>query len=365
MTMETSTEEPTREPCMEPPMKKQKVVGGGAVATATSANDELSSEYVQKTVGRPGKRKRSRSKNKFRAPCNEMPLFKAQEYMTILKIYLQKIKGMKNPFLIFETAEDPALKIPGCTFFVSTCKIGGLIGKGRGRTKKKAKQKACLHIIQKEGLVPKKAMVDTMDVTLPPPEKKGAGKPPTPIIEYKSYLQGNFKGALDRYLKKNDLGNSVILESDIVRNGNEQEFVTTCATVKGIHKGCGNHKVKKKSIQLAYLSCMLDMKLISKEEHLEKLPQALMKEKVAAKSQGSSEKEEDGEQSNALIDKAMETEDFVSEKQKVDEPSKKVKEEIEDHQAQYTSAAKEEKVMNEKQTEIGASKMEEETETPT
>jgi len=124
------------------------------------------------------------------------------------------------------------------------------------------------------------------------------------------------------------VGNSVILESEIVRNGNEEEFVTTCATVKGTHKGCGKHKKsKKKSIQLAYLSCMLDMKLISKEEHLEQLSQASMKDKVAAKSRGSSKK--DGEQAHS------------------------------------TSEAKEEKVMNEKQTEIGASKMEEETKNPT
>jgi len=199
MTIETSTEEPIREPCKEPPMKKQKGEGGGAVATACSGNDELSTENVKKTVGRPKKRQRSsRSKNKLEVHCHKMPLFIAQEYMTILKKYLQLKKGMKKPFLIFETAEDPAHKTPGCTFFVSTCKIDGLIGKGRGRTKKKAQQKACLHIIQQEGLVPKKAMVDTMDDTLPPAPKKEGGKPPKPVTQYKDYLQGNYKGALTR-----------------------------------------------------------------------------------------------------------------------------------------------------------------------
>merc|ERR1712060_275473 len=192
-----------------------------------------------------------------------------------------------------------------------------------------------------------------------------AGKPTKPIIEYNSYIQGNFKGALDAYLKKNNLGNKVILESEIVRNGNEQEFVTTCATAKGIHKGCGNHKVKKKSIQLAYLSRMLDMKLISKEQYMEMLPGAVMKVKVAAKSPDSSEKDKGGEKSNALIDKAMETEEIVSEKQKVDEPSKKVKDQVEHYQAQANRVAKEEKVMNVKQTEDEASKMDEETETST
>jgi len=279
MTVVTSTKQPTSEQCEEPPMKKQKVEGGGAVATASTDYTELTTEDVKKTAGRPKKRKGTRSK---KTPYHDMPQFKDQDYQSILRTFLQR-KGVVNPTPVYKTKVDKALDIPGCVFYVTTCNVDGLIGKGRGKTVKMSKKMACLHIIQEQGLVPKEKCVDTMALTLLLTQPKKAEKPTKPIIEYKSYLQGDFKGALERYLKKNDPGNKVVLKFEIVNPGKEQEFVTTCTAVKGSQKGCGSHKAKKKSIQLAYLNCILDMKLISKEQHLEKHPSAVVKGKVEEK----------------------------------------------------------------------------------
>jgi len=385
MTVVASTEQPTLEQSDEPPMKKQKVEGGAAVATASADNTESFTEDVKKTAGRPKKRKRSRSKKKkLKIPCHEMPQFKDQDYQCILYMFLREKKGVKNPNLVYKTEEDIAIKIPCYKFYVSTCNMDGIIGKGRGYTKRKSRQKACLHLLQKQDLVPKKHWVDTMAVTLPSPRAKKVEKP-KPIIEYSSYLLGNFRGALEAYLRKNDPGNKIVLKFEIVNPGNEQEWASTCTAVKGSHKGYASHKFKKKSIQLAYLSCMLDMELLSKEEHLEKHPPAVLKEEVEEKSQDSSESskiqpssaaiEELGEKNKALgvsptVQPAPavnqdpagnkecavqsskmdeETNVDVIEKQNVDEPTKKMEGETEVTQVQSSEAAKEEKIVIEKQ----------------
>jgi len=270
----------------EPPMKKQKLDGGIAVATASADSTDLSTEDVKITKGRPKKRKRSKSKKtEFKIPCNEMPQFIAKHYSCILWNYMYKIKGIANPKLVFKTTEDTAIKLPGYKWFVSTCTVNGLSGKGRANTARRSKQKACLSIIQKEGLVPVKMKVDTMEVTLPSPPSKKKEKPIIPITEYKSYLSGNFKGALQQYLRKNALGYKVVESHEQVRiSKHEDEHRTTCTAVEGNHKAIGKHTFKKKSIKLAYLNFILNMKLISEEQHLEKYS-LLMNEQAGKKTE--------------------------------------------------------------------------------
>jgi len=406
MTVATATENSTYEPCEEPPIKKQKVEGGAALTTASAGITDLSTEDVKVTKGRSKKRKRSKSKKtEFKTPCNEMPQFINKDYVGVLWNYMHKIKGIASPKLVFKTTEDLQYKLPHCRFYVSTCKVesdkGSLSGRGRASTKKKSKQMACLQIIQKQSLVPEKMKVDTMSVTLPQPPKKKA-KPIKPIIEYNSYLRGNFKGALEQYLRRNAVGFKVSQESLCRRrNKMEYEFLTTCTGSNGKYKSTGLHQYKKKSVQLAWLNLILVMKLITKEQHLEKHPPAAIEEKEEEKikdadkssksllSDGVKEQllgknealsDPSGEHTAPIVkqDVAMSEESTVD--QNVDEPSKKLEEENmdvdepslkvdkqkEDAQAQPTVTAneKEEKV-NENQTADEVSKMEVETEAAT
>jgi len=402
MTVATAAENSTSEAFEEPPMKKQKVEGGAAVATASADSTDLSTEDVKVTKGRSRKRKRSKKKMEFKIPCHEMPLFIAKDYSCILWNYMQKIKGVANPKLVFKTTVDTAIKIPQCRYYVTTCTVksvkGSLSGRGRARTKKRSRQKACLQIIQRQGLVPKATIVDTMAVTLPPPPVKKAAKI-KPIIEYDSYLTGNFKGALERYLRRNDLGFKVTQKCEWIRTEKGMEHLTTCTGSKGKHKGRGRHKHKKKSIQLAWLHFILDMKLISKEQHQEKHPPAPMVEKeeekskdagkpskslmsAAVKEQLSEKKEKNkslcdasSEQAAPVVNqdvaesKESEVDQSVDEpskkmeedKQKVDEPSSQVDEQKEDAQQSTSIAIEKEENVNEKQTADEVSEMEVET----
>jgi len=129
-----------------------------------------------------------------------MKQFIAKDYTSLLCNYIQKVKGVANPKLVFKTVQDTAIKLPQCKYFVSTVSVDGLIGKGRAKTKKRSRQRACLYIIQGQNLVPRETFVDTMAVTLPAPPPK-VEKPIKPIIEYNSYLEGNFKGAVEEYRK--------------------------------------------------------------------------------------------------------------------------------------------------------------------
>jgi len=399
MTVATATENSTYEPCEEPPIKKQKVEGGAAIATASAGSTDLSTEDVKLTKGRPKKRKRSKSKKtEFKIPCHEMQQFIDKHYTNVLWNYMHKIKGVVSPKLVFKTTEDIGYKLPGFKCYMSSCKVetvsGTISGLGRAKTKKKSRQMACLHIIQKLGLVPQKMKVDTMEVTLPPPPKKKE-KPIKPIIEYNSYLRGNFKGALEQYLRRNALGEKVTENCDLVRKldkPKEWEYVTTCTAPKGTQKGIGIHKYKRKSIQLAWLHLILDMKLISKEQHLEKHPPSAEKEKEEEKvkdagkpsnsvlseavKESHSEKNEtlsdpEGERTAPIVkqDVAKSEESAVDqsvdkpsrkleqENQKMDEPSLNVDKQKESAQAQSTATANGKEEVIEKQTADEISEM--------
>jgi len=297
-------------------MKKQKVEGGAAVATA-SANITASSteNLLAKTSGRSRKRKRSKSKNKFQNPCHEMPQFKSGNFQGLLWMYFNKKDGAEKPFPVFKTFNDPELKLPGVTSFVTTCKVDGLIAKGRGNTKKKSQQLSCLAIIQKLGLVPSEKSVNTMAFNITAPaaaHKKKSIKPAKPIIEYKSYLQGNFKGTLEAHLRKNDPQNRIIVKSE--ESPKETVFVTRCSTVRGNLVGTGRDKIKKKSIQLACLDYMLNVKLLTTKQHFEKHPAVAATDKIVKENQDASKSSKPQE--------AAAEEDLVVEKQEVGEPEK-------------------------------------------
>jgi len=162
--------------------------------------------------------------------------------------------------------------------------------------------------------------------------------------------------------------------------------VTSLNASVGKHKACGRHKYKKKSIQLAYLNFILDMKLISKEQHLGKHPPELETSLLSApaKEQLSEKKESlcdpTSEHTAPVVNQNVEKSKESAVEQNVDEPSKKLEQanqnvdepsideekQKEDAPVQSTVTAngKFENV-NEKQTAGEVSKMQEETKATT
>jgi len=127
--------------------------------------------------------------------------------------------------------------------------------------------------------VPKETFVDTMALDLPTLKPKRI-RPIQPIIEYTSYLRGNYKGALDEYARKHFRPRKLIFKFDHFREGDEEVYVATCSTIKGKYVGRGRSNLKKKSAQLACLDYMFKSGLLTKEQHLEKHPNATGTEKM-------------------------------------------------------------------------------------
>jgi len=170
------------------------------------------------------------------------------------------------------------MKHPWIIVYLGTCKAGGKIGKGRARSRKKAKRLACLDIIQQFDLVPKETFVHTMALDLPALKPKRI-RAPQPIIEYTSYLRGNYKGALHEYARKNFRPRKLIFKIDNFREGDETVHVVSCTTIKGKYVGRGRSNLRKRSAHLACLDYMFKSGLLTKEQHLEKHPNAAATEK--------------------------------------------------------------------------------------
>jgi len=181
---------------------------------------------------------------------------------------------------VVDSIVDPEIKHPWIIVYLGTCKAGGKIGKARARSGKKARSLACLDVIQQFDLVPKEIFVDTMALNLPALKPKKI-RPIQPIIEYTSYLRGNYKGALDEYARKHFRPRKLIFKFDHIREGDEKVYVASCTTIKGKYVGRGRSNLKKRSANLACLDYMFKSGLLTMKQHLEKHPNAAATEKMA------------------------------------------------------------------------------------
>merc|ERR1719334_2742555 len=89
------------------------------------------------------------------------------------------------------------------------------------------------------------------------------------MLENRQYLQGNFRGALEEYLISSNSDETLSFESKETLAEDEPVWVTTCSLSKGTHKGSGYAQAKKTSIHLACLHLILNMGIVTKEQHLE------------------------------------------------------------------------------------------------
>jgi len=214
-------------------------------------------DQLNEKTASPKKRKRS----KLRVPCHEMKQFKQKDFKGILQMYINDSNDDSNASIVFETREDDREKLDGNQMFVSVCEAGELSGEGCGVSKQKSRSMACLDIIQKLGLFPKEHHLDTMACVIPKKSKRFK-----PVLENGNYLSGNFKGLLQEYLAINEP------EDKLIFNTSSQVFVTTCRTKTGKYQGRGEAQTKKRSVHLACLDAMINMGLLTKEEHLGKHP---------------------------------------------------------------------------------------------
>jgi len=242
---------------MAPPKKKQKLGLKPESNKGCLKNIEHSIEEDQRKEKITSSKKRKRSK--LQVPCHEMVQFKQKDFKGILQMYIEDRTNVSNETIVFKTREDDRAKFDGNHMFITVCEAGELSGEGCGISKQKSKSMACLDIIQKLGLVPVELHVDTMARVLPKNPKRVK-----PLLENGNYLQGNFKGLLQEYLAMNDP------EDELIFKTSSQVYVTTCRTKNGKYQGRGEAPAKKKSVHLACLDAMINMGLLTKEQHLGK-----------------------------------------------------------------------------------------------
>jgi len=171
--------------------------------------------------------------------------------------------------LTFQSVRDNENMFRNNSLFITTVEACKLTGRGRGPTKKKSIHMACLDILQKLGVVPEKTMRDTMAI---PSKGFEPVLPVKSIVENPNYLKGNFRGALNDYLLKQQPDVNLLFESKVVLVEKQPVYVTTCRAHRGEFTGCGHAAKKKRSTQLACLDFMLNIGLLTREQHLEKHP---------------------------------------------------------------------------------------------
>jgi len=238
-----------------PSMKRQKLDDGTVFTTVTAEKKVRFNRWNRKT-------------NLPKRPLFDSVSFKEENYRGVLLTYMLRIGKVEE--LTFQFVRDKENKIRNNSLYISTVEACNLIGRGRGPTKKKSKHMACLDILQKLGVVPEEIMRDTMAIQGLEPVLL----PVKSIVENPHYLKGNFRGALNDYLLKHLPDVNLLFDSKVVLVEKQPVYVTTCRADRGEFKGCGHATKKKKSIHLACLDFMLNMELLTKEQHLEKHPSA-------------------------------------------------------------------------------------------
>jgi len=163
--------------------------------------------------------------------------------------------------------------------FTSRCVVRGVPGEGYGASRKEAVQLAALDVILKMELATEKEIQEAKNAPIDD-RNDGSGKeePPDlkdlpPIINNQSYLNGNYRGALQEYFQKAKIRAQLTFHTRDEMSGDAKVFITTCKASSGkFEDGVGHASTKKAAVHFSSLDFMLKIGLLTMEEHLEKHP---------------------------------------------------------------------------------------------
>jgi len=173
----------------------------------------------------------------------------------ILQDYFQKDHTTIPTFVTTEKSEK---NIGSNKLFISQCQAGSVVlGTGEGYSKKKAIQSAAKDALLKMKLIT--------------PQQHYKEREIKPVTQNKQYLNGNFRGALQEYLVKQDP--SLVLEFTTKQDQSKMWFITICKSVEGAEgqiiniEGTGKGRSKKSSVQLSALDFMFKSKILITTQH--------------------------------------------------------------------------------------------------
>jgi len=206
-------------------------------------------------------------------PFRENKQFIIRNFRGALQEHLQREEG-RCVNLIFNT--DKMEYGEQNTLYISRCQWRTTNGEGYGTSRKEAIQQAALDIIQKLGLATEEDVKKYSKEIVPADKEKPKKKDPVPIKDLpkvtgnKSYLNGNYRGALLEYLQKAGIvARPIYTMREEETEDKTKVFIATCIAKEGnFEDGLGHASAKKAAIQFASLDFMLKMGLLTMEEHL-------------------------------------------------------------------------------------------------
>lgn len=162
----------------------------------------------------------------------------------------------------------------------SRCVVKGIHGEGYGASRKEAIQLAALDVILKMELATEQEIQEAKNGPINDEAGGGSGKEEAPdlkdlppLIENPSYLNGNYRGALQEYFQKAKIRAQLTYHTRDEMSGDANVFITTCKASSGkFEDGIGHASTKKAAVHFASLDFMLKIGLLTMEEHLEKHP---------------------------------------------------------------------------------------------
>jgi len=181
--------------------------------------------------------------------------------------------------IIFNTDKIPHGKQEE-SIYTSRCVVKGIQGEGYGATRKEAVQLAALDVILKMELATEQEIEEAKSAATSDKAEGGSGKEESrdikdlpPLVENQSYLNGNYRGALQEYFQKAKIRAQLTYHTRDEMSGDAKVFITTCKASGGkFEDGVGHASTKKAAVHFASLDFMLKIGLLTMEQHLEKHP---------------------------------------------------------------------------------------------
>jgi len=209
-------------------------------------------------------------------PIHESIQYKAENYRGALQEHF--VKQGAESILSFDTQPKAGNDPKNPLGFICFCKAGEVTATGEAKSKKQALQLAAFAVIQKMKLVspmeqtPLKAYTKEKNPPKAPigPKKKGT----KPMIENKQYLNGNFRGALQEYLARNNPGVALEFKTELQEpNLSPGVFIATCRAIGGDNEqlksmvGTGHAASKKSAVHYSALEFILKLNLLTPQQH--------------------------------------------------------------------------------------------------
>jgi len=251
-----------------PPTKKQRTIAGLGHPTATGGD-------VNHTLKKKNTNKKKK-KVKVVIPIHESIQYKAENYKGALLEHFQK-QGDESK-LSFDTQPKPGNDPKNQPGFICFCKAGVVSATGEAKSKKQALQLAAFAAIQKMKLIspieqiPLKA--DAKEKVAPKLPLSPKRKETKPIIENKQYLNGNFRGALQEYLARNNPGVALEFKTELKEpNSSPGVFIAMCRVIGGDNEqlksmvGTGHAASKKSAVHFSALEFILKLNLLTPQQH--------------------------------------------------------------------------------------------------